>query len=77
MSLKPSSIDPVPDEIARVAQAAFPNGNQMCVYERNWASSRGASKLLALFRCAASRCTDDPLPDLFPWRANRTQAPGG
>jgi transposase len=27
MSLKPTPIDPVPDETARVSQAAFPAGN--------------------------------------------------
>lgn len=27
MSLKPESIDPVPEETARVARAAFPKGN--------------------------------------------------
>ena len=27
MSLKPSVIQPVPEETARIAQAAFPNGN--------------------------------------------------
>ena len=26
MSLKPSPIDPIPEETVRVAQAAFPNG---------------------------------------------------
>ena len=27
MSMKPSPIDPIPEETIRVAQAAFPNGN--------------------------------------------------
>ena len=32
MSLKPTPIDPVPEETARIAQAAFPTGNlYMCL----------------------------------------------
>ena len=59
MSLKPSPIDPVPEETARVAQAAFPTGNLYI---------RLRDELGTLFE-------DALFADLFPARGQPAEAP--
>jgi transposase len=59
MSLKPTPIDPVPDETARVAQAAFPAGNLYI---------RLREELGTLFE-------DALFADLFPARGQPAEAP--
>lgn len=59
MSLKPESIDPVPEETARVAQAAFPRGNRYL---------RIRDELGTLYE-------DQHFADLFPRRGQPAEAP--
>jgi transposase len=59
MSLHPKTIQPVPEETARVARAAFPKGN-LCLILRD--------ELGTLF-------SDEQFTDLFPTRGQPAQAP--
>jgi len=61
MSLHSKSIEPVPEETARIARAAFPKGN---VY-------------LRLRDEIGSLYTDEAFADLFPRSASRRRHPGG
>lgn len=59
MSLKPEPMEPVPEETARIARAAFPNGN-LCLRLRE--------TLGAIY-------TDQLFADLFPRRGQPAEAP--
>jgi transposase len=59
MSLKPEGIEPVPEETARIARAAFPKGN-LCLRLRD--------TLGTLY-------TDQLFADLFPVRGQPAEAP--
>ncbi len=51
MSLKPAPIEPVPEQTAQIARAAFPKGNSYLtlrdelgtLYRDNWGQSKGYS----------------------------------
>jgi len=60
MSLKPAALDDIPVETARVARAAFPNGN---IY------IRVRDELGPLYR-------DESFSDLFPTRGRPVESPG-
>src|ERR671932_1334829 len=59
MSLRPELIEPVPEETARVARAAFPRGNP-CLQLRD---------------VLGSIYTDEDFVDLFPRRGQSAEAP--
>jgi transposase len=59
MSLKPEPIDPVPEETARIARAAFPKGNLYL---------RLRDELGTLYQ-------DDLFADLFPSRGQPAETP--
>jgi len=59
MSLKPTSIPPVPEETARVAHAVFPRGNV----------------LMQLRDTLGSIYTDEQFADLFPTHGQPAEAP--
>src|ERR1700709_1549446 len=59
MSLKPHPIDPVPEQTAQVARAAFPSGN-LCL---TWRDELGT-----VF-------TDSQFTDLFPTRGQPAETP--
>jgi transposase len=59
MSLKPQAVDPVPQETARVARAAYPKGN---VY-------------MQMRDVLGSIYTDEDFADLFPKDGQPAEAP--
>ena len=58
MSMKPEPIEPVPEETARIARAAFPKGN-LCLRLRN---------------TLGTIYTDPLFADLFPTRGQHAEA---